>query len=212
MIQLYQAEWCPYSHRVRAKLTELGLEYQAINVPAVSKKRTKVQELTGASSIPVMVDGGKVIKDSSDIIAYLEEKYPPDPEDARQQQNALSPTISETVTLTPQETLNRLREALTRDGFKIAGEIDLSSALSGGGAYHLILALDPDFIQEAARVDVGAASLALMKIAVYEQDDSTAVSFVEPEKSAAYLRDPAIYAKGLELRKSLIRIIRSLTR
>ena len=29
MIKLYQAEWCPFSHRIRAKLTELGIDYEA---------------------------------------------------------------------------------------------------------------------------------------------------------------------------------------
>jgi glutaredoxin len=28
MIKLYQAEWCPFSHRIRAKLTELGIRYE----------------------------------------------------------------------------------------------------------------------------------------------------------------------------------------
>jgi hypothetical protein len=27
MIKLYQAEWCPFSHRIRAKLTELGSRF-----------------------------------------------------------------------------------------------------------------------------------------------------------------------------------------
>lgn len=49
MIQLYQAEWCPYSHRVRAKLTELGIDYQAINVHVTSEERARVQAL---SSLP----------------------------------------------------------------------------------------------------------------------------------------------------------------
>ncbi len=47
MIQLYQAEWCPFSHRVRAKLTELGVPYQTINVAAEGQERTEVEELTG---------------------------------------------------------------------------------------------------------------------------------------------------------------------
>jgi glutaredoxin len=30
-MRLYQAEWCPFSHRVRAKLTELGIDYEIVN-------------------------------------------------------------------------------------------------------------------------------------------------------------------------------------
>jgi glutaredoxin len=58
-IQLYQAEWCPFSHRVRAKLTELGVPYQAINVAAEGQERTEVEELTGGTAIPVLVGGVK---------------------------------------------------------------------------------------------------------------------------------------------------------
>jgi glutathione S-transferase len=31
-MRLYQAEWCPFSHHVRAKLTELGVDYELVNV------------------------------------------------------------------------------------------------------------------------------------------------------------------------------------
>jgi glutathione S-transferase len=59
VIQLYQAEWCPFSHRVRAKLTELGVPYQAITVAAEGQERTEVEELTGGTAIPVLVGGVK---------------------------------------------------------------------------------------------------------------------------------------------------------
>ena len=33
MLELWQAEWCPYSHRVRLRLTELELDWVARTVP-----------------------------------------------------------------------------------------------------------------------------------------------------------------------------------
>jgi glutaredoxin len=33
-VELFQAEWCPYSHRVRQRLTELGLDFTARQVAA----------------------------------------------------------------------------------------------------------------------------------------------------------------------------------
>jgi glutaredoxin len=33
-MELYQAEWCPHSHKVRQRLTELGLDFVARQVPA----------------------------------------------------------------------------------------------------------------------------------------------------------------------------------
>jgi glutathione S-transferase len=43
-MKLYQAEWCPFSHRVRAKLTELGIGYEIVNVPASTKNRDELEE------------------------------------------------------------------------------------------------------------------------------------------------------------------------
>ena len=33
MLELWQAEWCPYSHRVRLRLTELDLDWIARTIP-----------------------------------------------------------------------------------------------------------------------------------------------------------------------------------
>ncbi len=74
-IVLYQAEWCGYCARVRAKLTELLLDYKVVNVPPSHALRTVVREVSGQTSIPVMVDGDVVLDDDDDIIPYLEKTY-----------------------------------------------------------------------------------------------------------------------------------------
>ena len=81
MIKLYQAEWCPFSHRIRAKLTELGIDYEAVNVSASAEKRAKLKEISGNITIPVLVDGEKIFSDSSEILSYLEEEYETNPEE-----------------------------------------------------------------------------------------------------------------------------------
>ena len=75
-IVLYQAEWCPYCARVRAKLTDMLLNYKIVNVPTEHGRRTGMKELFGATGIPSMIDGDTKIADDDDkIIAYLQEKY-----------------------------------------------------------------------------------------------------------------------------------------
>jgi glutaredoxin 3 len=74
-IVLYQAEWCPYCARVRAKLTDLLLDYKNVNVPRSHAERSEVKAVSGQTSIPVMVDGDVVMDDDDDIIPYLEKKY-----------------------------------------------------------------------------------------------------------------------------------------
>ena len=51
-MKLYQAEWCPFSHRVRAKLTELGIDYELVNVPASSNKRGDLEKVAGTKPYP----------------------------------------------------------------------------------------------------------------------------------------------------------------
>ena len=75
-IVLYQAEWCPYCARVRAKMTDMLLNYKVVNVPRDHGERTAVKQLFGATGIPSMTDGDTKIADDDDaIIAYLEKKY-----------------------------------------------------------------------------------------------------------------------------------------
>lgn len=74
-IVLYQAEWCPYCARVRAKMTDLLLDYKTVNVPRDHAERTIVKEVSGQTGIPVMVDGDTVLDDDDTIIPYLEKKY-----------------------------------------------------------------------------------------------------------------------------------------
>jgi glutathione S-transferase len=74
-IVLYQAEWCPYCARVRAKLTDLLLDYKTVNEPRDHGSRTATKTASGQTSIPVMVDGDVVLDDDDDIIPYLEKKY-----------------------------------------------------------------------------------------------------------------------------------------
>jgi glutaredoxin 3 len=212
MIKLYQAEWCPFSHRIRAKLTELGVDYEAVNVSASAEKRTELKEITGNSTIPVLLDGEKVFSDSSEILSYLEEKYEADPEELQLHQRELSPTIYGTLPLPIDEAVGQLREALQEAEVEIIDEFDLSSLLDGEGTYKVLLPADREFLQLAAGANLGAATLALLKVAVYEEDGVTCIDAVEPEKAAAQIRSSEVNERGLELRKRFIRTIKALKR
>jgi glutaredoxin 3 len=71
-MQLYQAEWCPHSHKVRQRLTELGLDFTAKQVPAEPGERDELERLAGTNEIPVLVlDDGRPLCGEDDILAYL---------------------------------------------------------------------------------------------------------------------------------------------
>ena len=80
--RLYGADWCWYCRRVVEKLDELGLDYEYVEVPVFHSQRSEVREISGQSSVPVLVDGENVLDDDDVIIPYLEERYAR-PSDAR---------------------------------------------------------------------------------------------------------------------------------
>jgi glutaredoxin len=79
MIEVYQAEWCPYSHLLREKLTELGVDYVIRQAEPYPEQRSRLEDISGQRSIPVVVleDGRVLSGETEDIIAALDELLQP---------------------------------------------------------------------------------------------------------------------------------------
>jgi glutaredoxin len=77
MVRLYQTEWCPHSHKVRQRLTELGVSFVAVQVEPEADDRNAMREETGADVIPVVVlpDGTKLTGEADEIVAELGRRY-----------------------------------------------------------------------------------------------------------------------------------------
>jgi glutathione S-transferase len=73
MYELWQTEWCPASRRVRQRLTELGIDYIARQVPVEREDRDLLRERTGGSdTIPILVaPGGELLTGESAILGHL---------------------------------------------------------------------------------------------------------------------------------------------
>ena len=77
-LTLYELNGCPYCAKVTTKLDELGLEYDSVMVPSAHGERTEVEEISGQTGVPVLVDeihNVEGMPESDDIVAYLEETY-----------------------------------------------------------------------------------------------------------------------------------------
>ena len=77
-ITLYELPGCPYCAKVIDKLDELGLEYDSIEVPRSHGERTEVEEVSGQTGVPVIVDdehGIDGMAESDDIVEFLEKNY-----------------------------------------------------------------------------------------------------------------------------------------
>jgi glutathione S-transferase len=85
-LELWQTEWCPASHRVRQRLTELGLTYTIHQVPVRAQDRVQLRERTSETSIPVLVADGQPVEGETAIVSYLDGHFP-EPPDAHQQRD-----------------------------------------------------------------------------------------------------------------------------
>lgn len=83
MLELYQAEGCGYSEKVRETLTSLGTSFVIHNPRTASgevrneQTHEQLRTLGGDDQIPFLVDHrrGVTMYESDDIVAYLEEQY-----------------------------------------------------------------------------------------------------------------------------------------
>jgi len=72
MMQLFQAEWCPFSRLVRQRLTELGIDYVARQVAPTPDERDAMRDEVGDDTIPVLVlDDGRVLAETAEILDHL---------------------------------------------------------------------------------------------------------------------------------------------
>ena len=74
-LTFYHVEWCPECAVVRQKLADLGLAYEDVVVPDVRMFRKQVRAVSGQYYVPVIKDGDLVLTETTDILAYLDERY-----------------------------------------------------------------------------------------------------------------------------------------
>jgi glutathione S-transferase len=77
---LYSGPMSLFTGKVRIALDEKGLDYELVSVPfsraGYEPKHPKVLELNPKRQVPVLVDGGLAIYDSTIILEYLEDRHP----------------------------------------------------------------------------------------------------------------------------------------
>lgn len=73
MLELYQTEWCRGSQLVRQRLTELGRDFIARQVPERQEDRKELERRTGQRTVPALVlENGTVIVGSEQILSHLD--------------------------------------------------------------------------------------------------------------------------------------------
>ena len=81
VLELWQAEWCPYSHRVRLRLTELELDWIARDDPCRPCGACRHGIGDRSALDPDARGWGRVVQGADEILAYLDALHP-EPHDA----------------------------------------------------------------------------------------------------------------------------------
>jgi len=77
MIRLYDFYLSGNAHKVRNLLSILGLEYERVRVDLLAgdQRNSDYKDMNPFAKVPVLVDGGDCIRDSSAILVFLGRKY-----------------------------------------------------------------------------------------------------------------------------------------
>ena len=89
MIELYQAEWCPHSRKVRQRMTELGVDFIARQVEAEPQDREAMKDRTGENETPVLLVDDEVVAGEDNVLKYLDEHFDERPDADQHREKAL---------------------------------------------------------------------------------------------------------------------------
>jgi glutaredoxin len=211
MLTLYQAEWCSYTHPVRQLMTELGLTYITVNVPADREARTELLAIAGQESIPVLIDGDQVLSDSDEIIEHLRSTYPA-PEDAREHAAAGAWRAAVALSIPPRTALARLRQLLEEKGFKIVTQVrgpKISERLPK--EYTLLYVTAPVAAVKTIEIDPLAPGAVLLPMAVLPAGDGTSViATADPVGQVWLFGEPKLNKLQSAVKKRLIEVLDAL--
>ncbi len=77
-MKLYDSAFSPFARKVRLVLEHKGLSFEAVD-GLLKSSHDALKAVNGRVEVPALVDGNIVVVNSSDIVAYLEHRYPDKP-------------------------------------------------------------------------------------------------------------------------------------
>ena len=197
-LTLYQAEWCPYCHRVRQVLSELELTYTNVNVPVALADREAVREVSGQDIVPVLVDGDRVLIESEDIVDYLRATYPaPGDADDHEEQGRFRLMLE--VAAAPPVVLGALRAAFAANDIVVVSESrgpdlgvpDLNED------YALLQATVPGAVVEALGTDPTVPAALTFRLAIFPTESGTAIVSTRPSAEVWVYAKPELSRLGV---------------
>ena len=229
MIELYQAEWCPSSQRVRMRLTELGVDFIARQVEALPHDRAAVQEISGQTSIP-MLSGAEVASPcvgEAAIVEWIEEHFSNDENTAAHRERAATVgrkqalraarrdgyAIAATVDASYDDVVAIARDELAVEGFGVLCEIDVKATLKkkidvDREPYVILGACNPTLANHALQAEPQLGVLLPCNVVVYIEDGSTRVAAIDAARMLSITGNEELAETADEVRERLERVVK----
>ena len=213
-LTLYQREECPFCQLVRKKLTLLGLTVTMIQVEENGTDRQQLMEVSGQKAVPVLVDGEKVITDSSQILDYLQETY-----GSGQSQSlpANNYNIKTQLNVPMDQAVELTKEALASEGFDILSENKRSTNIlniqrSDHSANQIAIGIcHPDLAPEILAKEPDLGLILPCKVVIrLESDSRVSVSTINPLKLLTVVARDDLVPLAMQLKRHLDSAIQSI--
>ena len=211
MLKLYQVEWCPYCHRVRQVMTELGLTYECVNVQADRDEREELAAVSGQEGVPVLVDGDRVIADSGEIIEHLRALGEPPPDAGEHAARGRFRLVTK-LDLAPARALDRLRAVLDRAGIPVVAEIP-GEALAPDrlpAGYTLVHAAVPAAAAKVVQSDPTIPSAVTIPMAVFAVEGGSEIAVTRPLAGAWLYCNPEACSITYALTERVVQAVKEL--
>ncbi|MBU2503924.1 MAG: glutaredoxin [Nanoarchaeota archaeon] len=72
---LFRLEQCPFCKKAEAALDAKGVKYEKVEVPKPHEERTLLKQLSGQTSVPVLIEVIGSKDQDDDIIAWANKDY-----------------------------------------------------------------------------------------------------------------------------------------
>lgn len=139
-LHLYHFSMSNCSQRVRLTLAEKGLSWTShhVDLPAGEHLTPVYREIHPKGVVPALVDDGRVVIESNDIIAYLDERHPEPPLVPRNDEDAEAVAKLIAASNAIQDAIKALSHELLFRPFRPVGAEDVEAMKSAGANPELV--------------------------------------------------------------------------
>ncbi len=213
-IILYQREGCPYCQIVRKKLGLLNLPVLLMPVEKRGEDRLELIKISGQRSVPVLVDNGKVITESSAIIEYLDNTY------GEGNQKGLPSDEYGLNTLVKgeyEQVLEKTIAALKTEGFGVLTDIDVKKTLKKKIGVDvpgqvILGACNPNFAHQALQAEEDLGLLLPCNVVIREVGQNEyRVSAVNPLKLLSVVGRDDLLPVAAEVKNKMSNVIEEIS-